>query len=86
VVELDPDVTTISSTSECDMECKQTENLKHCSCTYDACSRRGLCCECVSHHLKARQLPGCFFPPEAERTYDRSFAHFARLVAAGKLG
>jgi hypothetical protein len=31
-------------------------------------------------------LPGCFFPPEAERTYDRSFAHFARLVANGKIG
>ena len=25
-------------------------------------------------------------PPDAERTYDRSFAHFARLVASGKLG
>jgi hypothetical protein len=33
-----------------------------------------------------RQLPGCFFPPDAERTYDRSFAHFARLVASGKVG
>jgi hypothetical protein len=25
------------------------------------------------------ELPGCFFPPEAERTYDRSIAHFIRL-------
>jgi hypothetical protein len=30
-------------------------------------------------------LPGCFFPAAAERTYDRSFAHFARLVTSGKL-
>jgi hypothetical protein len=30
-------------------------------------------------------LPGCFFPPEAEKTYDRSFEHFARLVTSGKL-
>ena len=53
------------------MECKQTKNLKQCSCTYECSSRKGLCCECVSYHLKARQLPGCFFPPDAERTYDR---------------
>ena len=36
--------------------------------------------------ISAREVPGCFFPPDAERTYDRSFAHFARLVASGKLG
>jgi hypothetical protein len=27
--------------------------------------------------LKNRELPGCCFPPEAERTYDRSFEAFA---------
>jgi hypothetical protein len=31
-------------------------------------------------------LPGCFFPPAAERTYDRSFDHFAKLVTSGKIG
>jgi hypothetical protein len=40
----------------------------------------------VSYHLRANELPGCFFPPAAEATYDRSFAHFARLVMAGKIG
>jgi hypothetical protein len=25
-------------------------------------------------------LPACCFPSDAERTYDRSFEHFARLV------
>lgn len=60
------------------MECKKQNNEKSCTCTYDACSRRGLCCECVAYHLKNRQLPGCCFPPEAERTYDRSFEAFAR--------
>jgi hypothetical protein len=25
-----------------------------------------------------RQLPGCVFPPEVERTYDRSYACFVR--------
>jgi len=62
--------------------CKKAENLKSCACTYEPCSRKGLCCECLQYHLRNRQLPGCCFPPEAERTYDRSFAHFARLVAA----
>jgi hypothetical protein len=65
------------------MNCHQAENAKQCTCTYSGCPRRGLCCECVSYHLRAHQLPGCFFPPEAERTYDRSFAHFARLYADG---
>jgi hypothetical protein len=41
---------------------------------------QGLCCECLTYHLKSRQLPGCCFPPEAEATFDRSFEHFARLV------
>jgi hypothetical protein len=66
------------------VECKKTRNLDICTCSYGGCSRKGLCCECVRYHLKSRQLPGCFFPPDAERTYDRSFEHFARLVTAGK--
>lgn len=64
------------------MECQQTKNMEQCTCTYAGCSRRGLCCDCVAYHLKARQIPGCFFPPKAERTHDRSFEHFARLVLA----
>jgi hypothetical protein len=27
-----------------------------------------------------RQLPACCFPADVERTYDRSFEQFARLV------
>lgn len=68
------------------MECRLEKNLKQCTCSYQSCSRRGICCECVAYHLKSRQVPGCFFPPDAERTYDRSFAHFARLVTEGKIG
>jgi len=66
------------------MECKQEQNKENCTCTYN-CSRRGICCECVKHHLKKRELPGCFFSPEAEATYDRSFEHFVRLVNEGKV-
>jgi hypothetical protein len=67
------------------VECKKAQNLKSCTCSYDPCSRKGICCECVSYHLKSRQLPGCCFPASAERTYDRSFAHFAKLVMEGKI-
>lgn len=61
------------------MECKKEENRLNCTCTYD-CPRRGLCCDCVRHHLAKRQVPGCFFDKRGEATYDRSFEHFARLV------
>ena len=67
------------------MECNKTQNQQNCNCSYDPCDRKGLCCECISYHLKSRQLPGCCFPVDAERTYDRSFDHFARLVTAGKI-
>jgi hypothetical protein len=67
------------------MDCKKTENLKYCTCTYDPCSRKGTCCDCIRYHLRSRQLPGCCFPPHAEATFDRSFEHFARLVTGGKV-
>ena len=63
------------------MECKKEKNLQGCNCSYAPCPRKGLCCECLKYHLKMRQLPGCCFPESAERSYDRSFEHFARLVS-----
>ena len=60
------------------MECKKEQNLKICPCTYASCSHKGVCCECIAYHLKIRELPGCCFPAEVEKTYDRSFAAFAR--------
>jgi len=62
------------------MECVKEQNLKSCNCSYEPCTRKSICCECISYHLKSRQLPACCFPNDAERTYDRSFEHFARLV------
>jgi len=62
------------------MDCKKDSNLKQCNCSYDPCPRKGICCECLSYHLKKRQLPACAFPSNVERTYDRSFERFARLV------
>lgn len=60
------------------MECKQAETAATCGCTYTSCSKRGICCECITSHLASKQLPGCCFPPEAEKSYDRSFANFAK--------
>ncbi|HUM37143.1 MAG TPA: DUF6485 family protein [Anaerolineae bacterium] len=60
------------------MECRQAENKKTCSCSYP-CSRRGLCCECVAYHRDLGELPGCFFPAAAERTYNRSVEYFIQV-------
>lgn len=49
-----------------------------CACTYQSCSRRGNCCQCVNYHRDRNEVPACFFSPEAERTYDRSVANFLR--------
>ena len=67
------------------MECKQERNLQRCNCSYSPCPRKGICCDCISYHLRMRELPACAFPDSAEATYDRSFEHFARLVDAGKI-
>lgn len=67
------------------MECKKDKNLGNCNCTYEPCSRKGVCCECVAYHRRSRELPACFFSESAERNYDRSFDHFARLVTAKKI-
>lgn len=56
-------------------------NVSRCNCTYDPCPRKGRCCECLHYHLQAGELPACAFPKDVERTYDRSFARFAKLHA-----
>ena len=61
--------------SECDLKA----NLSRCTCTYLSCHRRGKCCECVVYHRSHGELPGCFFPREAERTYDRSIRKFIEV-------
>ncbi len=55
------------------------ENLKNCNCSYAGCDKKGRCCECLHYHRKMGQLPGCFFPDEVERTYDRSIARFVAM-------
>jgi hypothetical protein len=58
------------------MDCTRTVNAEQCSCTYEPCPRKGICCQCVAYHREYGELPGCFFPPDVERTYDRSIHRF----------
>ncbi len=62
------------------MDCQINRNLKNCNCSYSSCSRKGKCCECLHYHLRNQELPACCFPRNIEKTYDRSFQRFARLV------
>lgn len=55
------------------------ENKKNCPCTYEACSRKGMCCECLRYHLAHGELSACCFPPEVEKTFDRSIEKFVTL-------
>jgi hypothetical protein len=60
-------------------ECKNHQaNLERCNCTYEPCSRKGCCCECLEYHRRMGELPACCFPAEVERTYDRSIRRFMR--------
>ena len=63
------------------MQCQIDENLKNCPCTYPGCSRKGKCCECIAYHKDRGELPGCLFPPEAEKTYGRSIASFIKAYS-----
>ena len=59
-------------------ECKKEENLAKCNCSY-SCSKKGMCCECLKEHLKNGELPACCFPPDVEKTYDRSIKKFIEI-------
>jgi hypothetical protein len=55
------------------------QNLGGCNCTYEPCSRKGKCCECVAYHRRSGELPACYFTPEVEATYDRSIGRFIAM-------
>lgn len=57
-------------------ECSSKKNLTSCTCTYEPCSKKGICCECLQYHLRMGEFPGCVFPADVERTYDRSIERF----------
>lgn len=64
-------------------KCSNSTN-RDCNCSYP-CEKHGICCECVAYHRKKRQLPACYFPDEAEKTYDRSIEHYIKLLNEGKV-
>ena len=65
------------------MECSIEANMANCNCTYEPCSRKGKCCECIQYHKRLGELPACLFPPEVERTYDRSIDRFVAIHSKG---
>jgi len=62
------------------MECTIAQNRQGCNCTYEPCSRKGKCCECVAYHRKMAELPACYFSKEREATYDRSLTAFYQML------
>lgn len=61
------------------MECKKEQNKLNCTCSY-SCSKRGICCDCVTFHRERGEIPGCFFPKNAEKMYDRSIEYFKQVT------
>ncbi len=55
------------------------KNLSICNCSYVSCERKGVCCECISYHRSNQELPACFFPAGAEKTYNRSMENFLKI-------
>jgi hypothetical protein len=60
-------------------ECTMDKNRQYCNCTYEPCSRKLKCCECLHYHRRNGEMPACFFPPEVEKTYDRSIRAFIKI-------
>jgi len=64
------------------MDCpNESRNNQRCNCTYSGCPRHGVCCECLAYHWSRKELPACLFPPEVEKTYDRSLERFIRTYS-----
>ncbi len=59
-------------------ECKVERNKAFCTCTYSSCDKIGICCDCIKFHRDMGEIPGCLFPAQAEKTYDRTIAAFIK--------
>lgn len=63
-------------------DCPNREiNREDCGCTYPGCPRKGMCCVCIRHHREKGEMPGCLFPEEAEKTFDRSVEKFVEVMS-----
>jgi len=66
------------------MSCTNKEkNIKKCNCTYEPCSRKGVCCECIEYHRRQNELPACYFNEKDERSYDRSISKYLACCRKG---
>jgi len=54
-------------------------NMEKCNCSYEPCSRKGACCQCLAYHRRMGELPACYFPDDVEKTYDRSIRKFIEI-------
>lgn len=61
------------------MECKKEKNISNCNCSYP-CSKKGMCCDCITYHRKNNELPACYFPDSAEKTYNRSIEYYISII------
>jgi hypothetical protein len=61
-------------------DCPTAANQGRCTCTYEPCPRKGICCECIAYHRSSGEAPGCLFPAAVERTYDRSLRKLAESI------
>lgn len=67
------------------MNCPQTErNRNACNCTYEPCSRKGRCCDCLHYHRRLGELPACYFDAAAEATFDRSLKRCLAARGGGR--
>ena len=65
-------------------ECTVEQNRAECNCSYEPCSRKGICCECIRYHSRSGELPACLFPDDVEKTYDRSIEKFIEIHQKSK--
>ena len=61
------------------MDCKMEKGNPYCNCTYEPCSRKHKCCDCLHYHRQKDELPACFFKTDEERTYNRSIDYFIKM-------
>ena len=61
------------------MECNnKINNLAGCNCTY-SCDKKGICCECLRYHRSKGEMPACYFPNDAEKTFNRSIDYYIKI-------
>lgn len=60
------------------MNCRISDNLKYCNCSYP-CDNHGLCCKCLHYHRMRGELPACYFDEKMEKLYDRSIELFIKI-------